>query len=101
MASEGSGDMTSGGSTDMASGGSRETKKYHCKAVVLEWDVYDDHIQKTWKCWERVAQSWSAEIAMQYVSHPHVDRLWPRHYHEINSRSISAKYNRLEDVETK
>jgi hypothetical protein len=101
MASGGSGDITSRGSTDMSSGGSRETKKYHRKAAALEWNVYDDHTQKTWKGWERVAQPWSTKIAMQYVGHPHFDRLWPRPCHEVHCRSISANYNQLEDVEIK
>jgi hypothetical protein len=46
MTSGGSGNMTSGGSTYMASRGSMEPKKYHRKAVALEWDVYDDQTQK-------------------------------------------------------
>ena len=85
----------------MASGGSREAKKYHRKFAELEWDIYDDHIQKARTGWERVPQPWSANIAMQYVGFPHFDRLWPRPCHEIHCRAISANYNRLQDVETK
>ena len=70
MASGGSNDMTSGGSRDMATGGSREPKKPTRKCCGLEWDVYDDHTQKTQTGWERVQQPWSAEIALQFVDFP-------------------------------
>ena len=85
----------------MASGGSREAKKYQRKFAELEWDIYDDHIQKARTGWERVPQPWTANIAMQYVGFPHFDRLWPRPCHKIHCRSINANYNQLQDVETK
>ena len=52
----------------MASGGSREPKKYHRKAAELEWDVYDDDIQKAKTSWKNVPQLWSTRTVMQYVS---------------------------------
>ena len=62
----------------MASGGSRKHKKHGRKAAGLEWDVYDDDIQKARTGWENVQLLWSAKTAMQYVGFLHFDRLWPR-----------------------
>ena len=85
----------------MASGGSPKPRKSTCKHCELEWDVYDDHAQKARIGWERVQQPWSAEIALQFVGFPHVDRLWPKHCHERHCRALSANYHQLEDVDVK
>jgi hypothetical protein len=100
--SEGFLDMASGsgGSGDMASG-SGGHKSHGRKAAGLEWDVYNDNIQKARAGWETVPQPWSAKTAMQYVGFPHFDRLWPRSCHEKHCKAISASYMQLEDVDAK
>ena len=66
-----------------------------------EWEIFHNTAEKAYLGWENEPQPQSAIVAMKYVGFPHFDRLWPESSHKQHCKSKDAKYNQIQDLETK
>ena len=66
-----------------------------------KWEIYHNLMARVYPGWENEPQPWSATVAMKYVNFPHFDRLLPESSHEHHCKSKDAKYNQIQDLETK
>ena len=76
-------------------------RKKVCNPAKYKWEIYHNPAARAYPGWENESQPWLANIAMKYVGFLHFDRLWPESSHEHYCKSKDAKYNQIQDLETK
>jgi hypothetical protein len=82
-------------------GSERGGRKKPRRPVDLELEILHNPNLLAYEGWQTVPEPWTAASAMNYVSFPHFDRLWPEGCHEQHCKSRDTKYSHIEDLEIK
>ena len=71
------------------------------RAANLELEIFQNPNLLAYPGWENEPEPWTCATAQIYVGFPHIDRLWPERCHEQHCKAKGARYNNIENVETK
>ena len=76
----------------LGTGGSKKRLKQKGNADAVRWDILDNKDIKAEKGWEvEMEEYWTSKTSKKYVKMYHVDKLWPRGCHEMNTKSFTAR----------
>ena len=61
-------------------------------AHAVRWEILDNEDIKGEEGWEvEMEEYWTSKTSKKYVKMYHVDKLWPRGCHEMNTKSFTAR----------
>ena len=76
----------------LGTGGSKKRLKQKGIAHALRWDILDNEDIEGEEGWEvEMEEYWTSKTSKKYVKMYHVDKLWPRGCHEMNTKSFTAR----------
>ena len=74
----------------LGTGGFKKRLKQKGNAHVVRWDILDNEDIKGEEGWEvEMEEYWTSKTSKKYVKMYHVDKLWPRGCHEMNTKSFT------------